>query len=118
MLFFKNYVNFGGRSSRGAYWLYVIWGIIISVVAVLIDVFALQTGADASGPFELITNLVLLIPGFALSVRRLHDIGKSGWWLLLVFTVIGILLIIFWGCQPGDRSTNKYGPDVEAGRGA
>lgn len=117
-LFFKNYVNFVGRSSRGAYWWYVLWGILLTFVATLLDVTLMGASLDDSGPIELLLNFVLLIPGLAISVRRLHDIGKSGWWLLLILTVIGILVILFWAVQPGDRNQNKYGQDVEAGRGA
>ena len=62
-------------------------------------------------------SLVTLIPSISVSVRRLHDIDKSGWWLLLVFTGIGILLIICWACLGSDKDENRYGslvlPDQE-----
>ncbi|MEM6851324.1 MAG: DUF805 domain-containing protein, partial [Pseudomonadota bacterium] len=61
-------------------------------------------------------SLATLIPGIGLGVRRLHDIGRSGWWTLIAFTVIGLIPLIYWACQPGERSENRFGPDVEQGR--
>lgn len=54
-------------------------------------------------------SLVTLIPSISVSVRRLHDIDKSGWWLLLCLTGIGILLIIYWACLDSDEDENRYG---------
>ena len=68
------------------------------------------------GVFSSIFNLINLIPGLALSVRRLHDIGKCGWWNLLIFTLIGIIPLIYWACKKGETETNKFGDDLEAGR--
>ena len=118
-LFFINYTNFSGRSSTGAYWWYVLWALLIGAGALIIDVgiFNIDLGdPDAIRPISTLTELVLLIPGFALSVRRLHDINKSGWWLLIVLTIVGILLLIYWYIQPGTSGPNNFGPDVEAGR--
>ncbi|MEM1103752.1 MAG: DUF805 domain-containing protein, partial [Pseudomonadota bacterium] len=61
-------------------------------------------------------ELATRIPGIGLGVRRLHDIGRSGWWTLIAFTVIGLIPLIYWACQPGERSENRFGPDVEQGR--
>jgi len=61
-------------------------------------------------------SLVTLLPGRSLSVRRLHDINRSGWWLLLSITLIGLIPLIYWACQGGDRVENDYGSDKEAGR--
>lgn len=61
-------------------------------------------------------GLATLIPSLAISVRRLHDVGKSGWWLLIMFTIVGILLLLYWYVQPGQRAENKFGSDKEAGR--
>ena len=114
---FKNYFQFEGRSSRGAFWWWNLCVILISFFATLIDMFVFpgMTAAEIS-PISTVWSLVTFIPGIAIFVRRLHDIGRSGWWYLLVFTIIGILLLIFWAAQPGQRAQNKYGPDREAGR--
>ena len=67
-------------------------------------------------PLNTLYSLAVLIPGIALSVRRLHDVGKLGWWFLIALTIIGILLLIYWYVQPGQREENQFGPDVEAGK--
>lgn len=117
VLFYKNYFNFKGRSSRGAYWWWVLASFIIGFV---IGFFEALSGfydyENGYGVFSSIFNSINLIPGLALSVRRLHDIGKSGWWNLLIFTLIGIIPLIYWACKKGETETNKYGDDLEAGR--
>ena len=113
-LFFSNYVNFTGRSSRGAYWWWVLAALLINIVLSIIDVGIL--GMAEFQPFSNLFALATLIPGIALGVRRLHDVGRTGWWLLIALTVIGILLLLFWFVQPGQRSENAFGPDVEAGK--
>ncbi len=60
---------------------------------------------------DTLNTVVLFIPGLAVAVRRLHDIDRSGWWFLITFTVIGILLLIYWYVQPGTIGTNRYGND-------
>ena len=58
-----------------------------------------------------VANLVLLIPNFAVSARRLHDVGRSGWWQLLCLTGIGIFVLLFWFAQPSEEGHNDYGED-------
>ena len=58
-----------------------------------------------------ISSVALLIPGIAVAARRLHDINRTAWWILIAFTIIGILLLLYWYIQPGNRGDNKYGPD-------
>lgn len=118
-LFFRNYAKFTGRSSRGAYWWAYLALILVSIVAAIIDMIAfpqIVASLQGTGPASIIYSLVTLIPGIALGVRRLHDIGRSGWWTLIAFTIIGILLLLYWYVQPGQRQENRYGADVEAGR--
>ena len=66
--------------------------------------------------FSNLFSLVTLLPGILLSVRRLHDINRSGWWLLFSITLIGLVPLIYWACQRGDRVENDYGSHKEAGR--
>ncbi|MGR3434729.1 MAG: DUF805 domain-containing protein, partial [Shimia sp.] len=115
-LFFKNYVNFKGRSSRGAYWWWGLASGLISIVLSGIDGAIFGFGPEDAEVFGTIFGLIVFLPNIALSVRRLHDVGRSGWWLLLYLTVIGILVIIWWAAQPGERETNRFGPDSEAGK--
>jgi uncharacterized membrane protein YhaH (DUF805 family) len=116
-LFYSNYLNFGGRSSRGAYWWWVLAYIVIFYPLVFIEMILYMEGTIGSG--SMISSLFLLIniiPTFALLTRRLHDVGRSGWWQLIQFTIIGTIPLFYWMCKKGDLGTNKYGEDIEAGR--
>ena len=59
----------------------------------------------------MVVSLALLLPGVAVSVRRLHDLDRTGWWLLVVFTGIGIILLVIWDCMKGTNGPNRYGAD-------
>ena len=92
------------------------WMLILGVAVSILDI-----GLGVAGPDQLITpgnavSVVTLIPSIAIGARRLHDIGRSGWWLLLYFTIIGAFVILYWAVRNGERSENDFGPDVEAGK--
>lgn len=70
-----------------------------------------------TGPVESITSLLLFLPGLAVSIRRLHDIDRTGWWWLIAFTVIGIILLLIWACTRGTAGANRYGADPLSGLG-
>ncbi len=94
----KNYVNFQGRSSRGAYWYWSLALLLLSFGAALLDMmlfYDMFMATDGSGPIGLFLSVATIIPGISLSVRRLHDIGRSGWWNLIAFTIIGIIPLIY-----------------------
>ena len=117
---FQRYVDFSGRSTRAEYWW---WGLLITVVgvldAVIVSTFIADTLTGNSSTFgwlggllETLFTLATIIPSLALSVRRLHDINRTGWWLLLSFVlVIGWIVLIVWAIERGDKGANKYGPD-------
>lgn len=89
---FENYANFKGRARRSEYWYFVLLNIIISLILLGIDSM-LGMGMG----FRNLYGLAVFIPGLAVSVRRLHDIGKSGWWLLIyylifTFSIVGLLI--------------------------
>ena len=67
------------------------------------------------GPIGTIVSLALFLPGLSVSVRRLHDIDRTGWWVLLSFTIIGIILLIVWDCMRGTPGPNRFGPDPLGG---
>ena len=119
-LFFSNYANFSGRSSRGAYWWWYLASILLSVG---IQIVSMIIGYENSGLLtawsllSMVVMLALVIPGFAVAVRRLHDVDKSGWWLLIgIIPLVGAIVLIYLSAQPGTRGANGFGPDVEAGR--
>ena len=117
-LFFKNYLNFSGRSGPSAYWWYLLWSLIFTILFALIDSLALDISAEDLFSLSSAFALITLIPSISLSFRRLHDIDKSGWWLLISLTIIGIPVLIYWAIKAGDRQENSYGADMEAGREA
>ena len=117
-LFFKNYLNFSGRSGPSAYWWYLLWSLIFTILFALIDSPALDISAEDLFSLSSAFALITLIPSISLSFRRLHDIDKSGWWLLISLTIIGIPVLIYWPIKAGDRQENSYGADMEAGREA
>ena len=63
----------------------------------------------------LVWGLAVLVPSSALTARRLHDVGRSGWWQLIVLTIVGIIPLFIWLVSAGDSDTNKYGDNVEQG---
>ena len=99
-LFYNNFANFSGRSSRGAYWWWILASYIIAYSIAFCEAFS--GGAyDYDNEFSVISSLftlVNIIPNIALVTRRLHDVGRSGWWYLIVITVIGIIPFLYWVC--------------------
>jgi uncharacterized membrane protein YhaH (DUF805 family) len=109
---FSNYVNFSGRAARSEYWYWVLFVIIGCIVTVIIDNII---GFPVTDP---LFSLAILLPGLAVSVRRLHDRDKSGWFLLLGFIpLIGPIILLVWFCQPGSDGPNRFGPDPLTGLG-
>jgi uncharacterized membrane protein YhaH (DUF805 family) len=107
---FSNYVNFQGRAIRSEYWYWVLFVIILAVIAQIIDYVI---GMHVIYP---ICMLAVLLPGLGVSVRRLHDLDRSGWWLLLSFIpLVGAIVLIYWDCQPGTAGDNKFGPNPSTG---
>ena len=108
----KNYVNFQGRARRKAYWMFVLFNIIALVILSLIEGALGLSGQNGYGILTGLYSLAIILPLIALAVRRLHDTGRSGWWILIgLVPLIGpIVLIVFYvtDSQPG---TNEYGPN-------
>ena len=110
---FRNYATFSGRATRSEFWYWTLFAVLASAAAGIIDgVLFPQFGL-----FGPLISLLLLLPGVAVSVRRLHDLDRSGWWLLLTVTGIGIVLLLIWDCMRGTPGPNRFGPDPLAGVG-
>ena len=113
----NRYAKFDGRATRSEYWYFVLFYFIISIVAAVLDTFVINPmlgatpeEAAAGGFLQVIMALALLIPSIALGIRRLHDIGKSGWWLLIGFIpIIGLLVLIYFYVQDSQAGSNLYG---------
>ena len=70
-------------------------------------------GFDAGAAFSLIVSLVFLLPALAVFVRRLHDRNRSGWWILIIITIIGIIPLFYWMVSKGSKEANEYGEPLE-----
>ena len=106
---FQHYFDFRSRSTRAEYW----WLLFVILTQQALNVVNIRIG--------ILFGLAVLIPGLALGTRRLHDINKSGWWLLMwfgiflirvgIFLIAPVIVLIVWHTKPSDEGTNKYGPD-------
>ena len=122
-LFFKNYASTKGRSSRSALWWWILADVVvISTILDLVDAAMYSVeGTDWfydpewGGLLGILLIVITLIPYLSLYVRRLQDTNRSGWLLLLTFTIIGIIPLLVWFCSKGTEGVNDYGEDEEAG---
>ena len=111
---FQRYVDFRGRSTRAEYWWWGLFTVVASFALVIADNLTgnASTFGWLGGLLEPLFTLATIIPSLAVGVRRLHDINRTGWWLLLWFVlVIGWIVLIVWAIERGDEGPNKYGPD-------
>ncbi len=108
----KKYAVFSGRARRKEYWFFVLFNIIISIILAVIDgVTGTLDPESGMGLLGLVYTLAILIPALAVSVRRLHDTGRSGWWLLLLLIpLIGTIVILIFMVQDSKPEENQYGP--------
>lgn len=110
---FENYANFKGRARRSEYWYFLLANMIISTIAVIIDsVAGLNFEPLPYGWLYFANALLVFIPGLAVTVRRLHDVGKSGWFFFIVLVpIIGSFWLLYLLIKDGDQGTNQYGSD-------
>ena len=115
-----NYANFSGRARRKEYWMFALVQTIVMIGLMILDSvlgldFELQGISLGYGYLYLIGPIVHFIPSLAVVVRRLHDVGKSGWFYLLVLIpLIGWAWLFILYCIEGQKEDNKWGPDPKA----
>jgi len=113
----NRYAKFDGRATRSEYWYFVLFHFITMVLAILIDTYVLNpllgmdgTQAAQGGILQVIVALALFIPFIAVGIRRLHDIGKMGWWYLLaLIPIVGTLVLLYFFVQDSQPGENLYG---------
>ncbi|MEU3333943.1 DUF805 domain-containing protein [Streptomyces sp. NPDC002144] len=105
----KKYAVFSGRARRKEYWMYTLF---VGIIYVVLSVLSVATKSSAFSILLVIFWLAILLPSLGVGVRRLHDTGRSGWWLLfgIVPLVGGITLLVF-TCLDSEPGPNKYGPN-------
>jgi uncharacterized membrane protein YhaH (DUF805 family) len=106
---FRNYVNGRGRAARSEYWYWALFVFLLGFICSVLDAGIFPE--NTVSPFSSVAGIVTFLPGISVAVRRLHDIGRTGWWWLIAFTVVGIIVLIYWACQKGDAGPNAYGSD-------
>lgn len=125
----KRYAEFTGRSRRKEFWTWYLFVLIMYFVLMYLDA-ALGLGGTATGYAQggsvgfnmtggwltILFMLAVLVPNIAVAVRRMHDIGKSGWMVLIgIIPLIGWIIVLFFYAQPGEPGPNRYGPDPKGG---
>jgi uncharacterized membrane protein YhaH (DUF805 family) len=110
----SKYATFSGRAGRGEFWWWVLAVLIASFVVGVIDNMLFPTAFDhgmgGGGPLSILLGLAVLLPNLAVSVRRLHDLDRTGWWLLIgLVPLIGFLVLLFFYVQRGTPGPNRFG---------
>jgi uncharacterized membrane protein YhaH (DUF805 family) len=113
---FTNYVNFSGRAIRSEFWYWILFAILgarlmNSIVDVMLPQMVWPSPALPLISPHSVFLLLMFLPTVAVGVRRLHDIDRSGWWMLIALTIIGVCLLIYWFCKPGISADGRFGPD-------
>lgn len=108
----KKYVNFSGRASRREFWGCMLFVFLTILLTEILVIFTM--GEENVEAAIYMGTLIYFLPCIAVTARRLHDIGKSGWLqLITVIPVVGFIMLIIWGCTEGDQGENKYGHKPE-----
>jgi len=116
----KKYAVFSGRARRKEYWFFVLFTILISIVLAIIDRFTGTYSAEyGMGLLGGLYTLAVLLPSIGVTIRRLHDTGRSGWWILLVLIpLIGAIVLLVFMVLDSQPGTNEYGPNPKEGEGS
>jgi uncharacterized membrane protein YhaH (DUF805 family) len=112
----RNYAGFSGRARRMEYWMFTLINVLISIGLAIVDVMTgMASPVTGLGVLSCIYALAVFVPSLAVSVRRLHDTDRSGWWLLIAFIpLIGAIVLLVFMLLDGTPGDNKYGPSPKA----
>ena len=104
--FVAKYVNFEGRASRSDYWWFVLYAVLVNIVTIGLDIAVFGT----IGIVNTLAQVALFFPHLSVGVRRLHDTGRSGWWLLIgLIPFLGAIILIVFFVMKGEVQPNQYG---------
>lgn len=109
----KNYANFEGRARRKEYWMFYLFNFLaVIIIGFLAGIISGILKTNFGIPVFCIYYLAIILPSLAVAVRRLHDIGKSGWWLFIsLIPIVGSIILLVWLCIEGTPGQNQYGPN-------
>ena len=109
---FSNYIVIQGRAQRSAYWFWVLFTILGSILASIVDGMISGVSFAGTGAVESLFSLATILPSITVAIRRLHDLGRTGWWLLIVFVpIVGWIVLIVFFVSKGTDGDNDHGPD-------
>ena len=112
---FARFADFATRSSRSEYWWFMLFyflvGLVVSPIEFTIEFSVFGQGMEmTSGIIDLLVFLVFIVPTISVTARRLHDIGRSGWWqLMALIPLLGALILLFWVVKRGEDGDNRFG---------
>jgi len=105
------YADFSGRARRTEYWMFALFAIILYILAIILDNALGIAFAEIYGPIYFLTIVFLFIPSLAVLVRRLHDVGKSGFWFFIAFIPFGAIWLFILTITDSQPFENKWGPN-------
>lgn len=106
----KKYAVFEGRASRAEFWYFVLFNLIVGILVSVVGHFV--TGGGKNNFFFALYALVVLLPGLGVTIRRLHDISRKGWWIFIwAVPLVGPIILIVFLTQNGHTGPNQYGAD-------
>ena len=107
----RNYANFSGRARRKEYWYFVLVQMGLVIIAMILDAIIFNS---ETGLFYIVVALGLFLPGLAVTIRRLHDTSRSGWWFLLsILPLIGSIVLLVFLASDTKLETNQWGPPAK-----
>lgn len=118
---FSKYATFSGRARRAEFWWFTLFNFLANIVLGVVDgiLFGFGHGMMETAPMQPLSSLyglAVILPSLAVGARRLHDTGRSGWWLLIwLIPIIGWIILIWWFATQGEEGPNDHGPDPLGG---
>ncbi len=108
---FARFADFATRSSRSEYWWFTLFYLLVILVVNITESSVFGQGMEmTSGIINLLVLLVIIVPTISVTARRLHDIGRSGWWqLIALIPLLGVLILLYWVVKPGEDGDNRFG---------
>ena len=112
----KKYAVFSGRARRKEYWFFVLFNMIFAIIAMILDnLFGIAIEGIGYGPIYILFGLAMSLPGLGVLVRRLHDVGKSGWFFFIsLIPIIGGIWVLIVLCRDSMAGENQYGANPKA----
>ncbi|MCL1067807.1 DUF805 domain-containing protein [Shewanella olleyana] len=109
----KNYINFKDRARRKEYWFFVLFNVIAGIVLGIVDNMTGTLNQETGyGLLSGIYSLLVFLPALGVSVRRLHDTDRSGWWILIaLIPIVGALILLYFFVSDSQDETNRFGPN-------